>query len=149
MDKTAPLIPGKSAAGIRIGSSIERVLQDQGTHFLAEEVQHPFFPRTVPLMRYRSAMVDLWIKAGIINQIMVHDGYAGKLLESIGLGSTIADIEAHIGPCEEDEEDNLVIQHLPGFCFVVEGLFSSLNDPAFRRAPIRQMYVFLIEASII
>lgn len=78
-------------------------------------------------MRYRSAMVDLWVEAGIVYQIMVHHGYAGKLLGSIGLGSTIADIETRIGPWGEDEEDNLVIQNLPGFCFAVEGYFCDLN----------------------
>ena len=53
-------------------------------------------------------MVDLWVKDGIVDQIMVHDSYRGKLMDKIGLGSTIADIERHIGAWEEDEEDNLV-----------------------------------------
>lgn len=79
-----------------------------------------------------------------MNQIMVHHGYEGKLLGRIGLGSIIADIEAQIGPWGEDEEDNLVIQNLPGFCFAVEGYFSDLNDPALLQAPIKEMYVFMV-----
>jgi hypothetical protein len=139
MNSTAPLIPGKSAAGIFIGSPIETVLKDQKVHFLAEEIRNP-------LIRYRSPMVDLWVKAGVITQIMVHDGYSGKLLGVIGLGSTITDIETHVGLWEEDEEDNLVIQNLPGFCFEVEGYFPDLEDPALLpallQAPIKEMYVF-------
>src|SRR5579883_3291451 len=142
MDSTAPIIPGKSAAGILIGSSIETILKEQDVDFLIEEVKNPFMTRTLPLMRYCSVMVDLWVKAGAICQIMVHDGYTGKLLETIGLGSTIADVETQIGPWGEDEEDNLIIQNLPGLCFTVEGYFSDLKDPAFRQATIKEIYVF-------
>lgn len=142
MDNTAPIIPGQSAAGIIIGSPIETILKDQRIHFRAEEVRNPCVVSAFPLVRYRSPMVDLWVRTGIIDQIMVHSGYAGKLRGIIGLGSTIADIETQIGLWGEDEEDNLVIQNLPGFCFTVEGSFSGLDDPALRHAKIEEMYVF-------
>ena len=73
-----------------------------------------------------------------MEQIMVHDGYRGKLMGKIGLGSTIADIERHIGAVEEDEEDNLVIRDFPGLFFEIEGYFPDLRkDSAFRHAPIK------------
>jgi len=141
MNIEAPIIPGESAAGIQLGSSIEEVFKEQNNHFISEEIVHPFvqFPT---ITRFRSAMVDLWVKNGIVNQIMVHVGYRGKLMGTIGLGSTIADVERHIGVVEEDEEDNLVIRDIPGVGFEIEGYFPDLMDPAFRYAPIKEIYVF-------
>jgi hypothetical protein len=103
----------------------------------------PSFPLN---KRYRSAMVDVWVIEGTVEQIMVHDGYRGKLMGKIGLGSTVADIERHIGAVEEDEEDNLVIRDFPGLFFEVEGYFSEYfpelqQDPAFRIAPIKEINV--------
>lgn len=89
-------------------------------------------------------MVDIWAIEGIVEQIMVHDGYRGKLMDKIGLGSTIADIERQIGAWEEDEEDNLVIRDLSGLFFRVEGYFPDLKDPAFRFAPIKEIYVVIL-----
>jgi hypothetical protein len=79
---------------------------------------------------------------GRVEQIMVHDGYRGKLMGKIGLGSTFADIERHIGAVEEDEEDNLVSRDCPGLVFEIEGYFPDLRkDPAFRFAPIKEICV--------
>ena len=142
MNIEAPIVPGESAAGIRVGSPIEEILKEQETHFTSEEIVNPFVPFPI-VTRYRSAMVDLWVKDGIVDQIMVHDGYRGKLMDNIGLGSTIADIERHIGAWEEDEEDNLVIRDCPGMCFEIEGYFPDLSkNPAFRHAPMKEICVF-------
>ncbi|HLQ28238.1 MAG TPA: hypothetical protein VK140_03260 [Ktedonobacteraceae bacterium] len=142
MNIEASIVPGESAAGIQLGSRIEEILKEQETHFLSEEIVHPLLPSPTTLRRYRSAMVDLWVREGIVDQIMVHDGYRGKLMDKIGLGSTIADIEMQIDAWEEDEEDNLVIRDLPGVGFEIEGYFPDLKDPAFRHAPIKDIYVF-------
>jgi len=142
MNTKAPIIHGESAAGIQLGSPIEEVLKEQRNHFISVEVVNPFFPEE-NITRYRSAMVDVWAKNGIVDQIMVHDGYRGKLKGIIGLGSTIADIERYIGSWEEDDEDNLVIRDLPGVGFEIEGYFPGLKDPAFRYAPIKEIFVFI------
>ena len=141
MNIEASIVPGESAAGIQLGSLIEEILKEQEPYFISEEVVNPvaLLPITT---RYHSAMVDLWVKDGSIYQIMVHNGYRGKLMNKIGLGSTIADIEMHIGVVEEDEEDNLVIRDIPGVGFEIEGYFPGLKDPAFRFAPIKEIYVF-------
>src|SRR5260221_11415623 len=79
---------------------------------------------------------------GRVEQIVVHDGYRGKLMGKIGLGSTIADIERYIGAVEEDEEDNLVIRDFPGLVFEIEGYFPDLRkDPTFRFAPLKDISV--------
>lgn len=137
----APIVPGESAAGIQLESLIEEVLNTHKNTFDSGEVVKPSFP-TLVKTRYRSAMVDMWVIEGRVKQIMVHDGYRGKLMEKIGLGSTIADIERDIGVVEEDEEDTLVIRECPGLFFEIEGYFPDLQkDPAFRHAPIKEIYV--------
>lgn len=140
MNIEAAIVPGESAAGIQLGCSIEEVLKKDKNSFSSGEVVNlsPSFPLNI---RYRSAMVDVWAVEGKVEQIMVHDGYRGKLMGKIGLRSTIADIERYIGTWEEDEEDNLVIQDFPGLFFEVEGYFPDLKDPAFRHAPIKEIYV--------
>jgi hypothetical protein len=143
MNLEAPIVPGESVAGIQLGSPIEEILKEQETHFISEEIVNPLVPSPTALWRYRSATVDLWVREGIVDQIMVCNGYRGKLMGKIGLGSTIADIEMQIGAWEEDEEDNLVIRDLPGLCFEIEGYFPDLRkNPAFRYAPIKEIYVF-------
>lgn len=142
MDIEAPIIPGQNAAGIQPGSPVEEIVARQEIDFQIEEINDPLAIRAVPLICYRSAMVDLWIEEGIIIQIMVHGAYRGKLKNVIGLGSTLADIEAHIGDWQEDEEDNFVIPGLPGLCFEVAGYFPNLEDPALRSAPIDRICVF-------
>ncbi len=145
MNIDAPIVPGESAAGIQLGSPIEELLNAQKNAFDSGEVVNlsPSFPLNI---RYRSAMVDVWAIKGRVEQIMVHDGYRGKLMGKIGLGSTVAGIERHIGAWEEDEEDNLVIRDCPGLFFRVEGYFPDYfpelqKDPAFRQAPIKEIYV--------
>ncbi len=140
MNIEAPIVPGESAAGIQLGSPIEEVLNEHKNAFSSGEVVNlsPSFPLNI---QYRSAMVDVWAIEGRVEQIMVHDGYRGKLMGKIGLGSTFADIERYIGAWEEDEEDNLVIRDCPGLFFRVEGYFPELKDPAFRDAPMKEIYV--------
>jgi hypothetical protein len=141
MNIEAPIVPGESAAGIQLGSPIEEVLNEHNNSFSSGEVVNlsPSFPLNI---RYRSAMVDIWAIEGRVEQVMVHDGYRGKLMGNIGLGSTIADIERYIGAVEEDEEDNLVIRDFPGLFFEIEGYFPDLRkDPAFRFAPIKEISV--------
>ncbi len=141
MNIEAPIVPGRSAAGIQLGSPIEEVLNEHKNSFDSGEVVKPTFPVRVTT-RYRSAMVDVGVIKGKVEQIMVHDGYRGKLMGKIGLGSTIADIERYIGAVEEDEEDNLVIRDFPGLVFEIEGYFPDLRkDPAFRFAPIKEISV--------
>lgn len=141
MNIDAPIVPGESAAGIQLGSPIEEVLNEHTNSFSSGEVVRPSFP-TLMKTRYRSAMVDVWAIGGKVAQIMVHDGYRGKLMGKIGLGSTIADIERHIGAVEEDEDDTLVIRDFPGLFFEIEGYFPDVQkDPTFRQAPIKEIYV--------
>ncbi len=142
IDITAPIIPGQSAAGIRVGTAIDEVVQRLELDFTVEQIINPYVTLDPPAYRYRSAMVDLWVREGMIDQVMLHDGYRGKLMGKIGLGSTIADIEEMVGLWEEDEEDNLIIRGVPGLCFEVEGDFPDFADPVFRAAQVKAIFVY-------
>jgi hypothetical protein len=137
----APIVPGISAAGIQLGSPIEDLLNEHKNSLDSGEVVNlsPSFPLNI---RYRSAMVDVWAIEGRVEQIMVHNGYRGKLMGKIGLASTFADIERHIGSWDEDEEDNLVIGGIPGVFFRVEGYFPDLKARHFA-LPLLKRYTSL------
>ena len=119
---------------------MERVLYENIGAFESEDVENPLGSDT--LIRYRSAIVDLWVENGVIVQIMVHGRFHGLIQGRIGLGSTLAEIEDNFGSCEEDEEDNLVINGLPGLCFEIDGSFADLKNRSARHAVIKEIYVF-------
>jgi hypothetical protein len=137
LNMEADIIPGTGAAGLRLGTAISAVLQDYGAVFSAD-VLYDALGRPSG-HRYRSSSVDLWSHDGTMAQIMVQGTYRGRLARVIGLGATIADVEAAIGPCAEDDEDNLIITTLPGVCLEISATYA---DPAWRHAPIVEIYVF-------
>jgi hypothetical protein len=139
LDLDAPIVPGISAAGILLGALLTAVLATNAGVFQADRaVDQDFQPGGI---WYRSPDVDFWAAAdsGEVLQIMVHGGYRGWVLDHIGLGSTVADIESTVGPCGEDDEDNLTIMGLPGLCFEIDG---RLAAPNWRHAPIIRFFVY-------
>ena len=108
IDVTAPIMPGRSAAGIALGS-------------LAAELPRPL--RKVPLSgleRFEYACVSVWVHQGSVHQVGVRQGYSGTLPEGIGIGSSIADVERLIGRAQEDDRDNVIVVGYPGWCFETE-----------------------------
>lgn len=108
-DLRAAIEPGKAAAGISIGDPILQLSQAGPTtkRELGGGVQlFDFGP------------VRVWVKGGVVDQIGVRGEYAGYVSgTAIGVGSTIQQVVNEIGPVMEDDEDNLVVAHLPGLCF--------------------------------
>jgi hypothetical protein len=137
LDWDADIVPGIEAAGLRLGASIATAVQTYAALFTAESLYDALKRPTG--LRYHSPNVDLWSHDGTIAQIMVYGNYRGRLAHAIGLGSTIADIETLIGPCIEDDEDNLIVTNLPGISFEIGATYA---DPDWRHAPIIEMYVF-------
>lgn len=108
IDLTAPIEPGKSAAGIALGEVVA-------------ELPRPL--RKIPLsgcelLEY--ARVSVWVRQGAVCQVCVSQGYSGTLPEGIGIGSSILDVERLIGKVEEDTYDNLVVIGYSGWCFETE-----------------------------
>lgn len=59
-----------------------------------------------------------WIdkSSNIIYQISVYDNLEGRFLGIIGIGSTLKDVEEHIGKWVQ-EFDTYTVPHYPGICF--------------------------------
>ncbi|HXS01853.1 MAG TPA: hypothetical protein VN724_14850 [Pyrinomonadaceae bacterium] len=127
IDPKAPIIPAMGAAGIAIGMKISDVTSVAPFEFKVED-------RADGVRVYRSEMVDLWVRGDSIFQIMVHGPYEGKLLARIGIGSSLKDVEEHIGPVSLDEEDNLIIEG-------VKGLSIEIN-PETNPSTIEELYIF-------
>ena len=107
VDIDLPIIPGRGAAGIEIGTPNSKVLMAAPGVFRPEPVVGSLFGETGTTVD-RSNRVDVWETNRIISQIVVHGNYRGKHLGKAGVGSTIAENEVSIGPCVEDIYDNLV-----------------------------------------
>jgi hypothetical protein len=137
VDLDAPIVPARSAAGISLGTPIQDVLRESHGMLSANLLLDALGRHTET--RYHSPSVDLWEAGGRVRQIMVHGEYRGRLLECIKVGSTTADVERLIGPSDEDEEDNLIIIGVPGVCFEIATTYA---NPAWREAPITEIYVF-------
>jgi hypothetical protein len=105
----AAIVPGKSAAGVFIGDNIEDILHHAKPFTITDLSQEK---------RYQFGSVSLWVnREGKIKQIGLYPGYRGKIANLIGIGSTISDVISSLGVVVEDEEDNLVIDGSPGWCF--------------------------------
>jgi hypothetical protein len=156
IDLDAPIVPGESAGGIAIGSRIEQVLNATGDclHLDSQVADRGrpvpdwlarYMPPSLFSTVYRSAAIDLWVKDGVVHQVGVHDGYRGKLLSAVGIGSTLLDIKAYIGAWTENDEDALVLVDFPGICFDIDAVLrgtleASITD--LRHTPISRIFVY-------
>jgi hypothetical protein len=110
-DLNAPIIPGKSAAGLSIGQEVVPTMV----------FSHPI--KTIALndqMKIISDCVTLWIKNNKITQIGVSGKYHGRINDVIGIGSSINEVQRVLGQVIEGEEDNLIVPNIPGWCFETE-----------------------------
>lgn len=119
LDLEAPILPGHSAAGYQIGTPIEALPKEELARFQRAALAARFGKSRG--FRYTAEQVSLWVDAeGSIEQIAVKAGYRGKLLGTVGLGMTIADLERLIGSVAVDGEDALSIFGLWGLCFELD-----------------------------
>ena len=130
----APIVPGKSAAGVSIGDNIEDILLQAKPFTITDLSQEK---------RYQFGSVSLWANnEGKIKQIGLYPGYRGKIAESIGVGSTISEIITSLGAVVEDEEDNLVVDGSPGWCFDSSGWQSLQSGVPDTSATVSEIYIF-------
>jgi len=136
-DLDAPILPGISAAGIKIGSEIKELL-DQARPMITED-------RSAHML-YDFGSVKVWSSGGLISQIGVYAGYRGCLDNRICIGSSIADVEARCG-CQvsEDEEDNLIAIGRPGWCFETEAWVENHTLERNRSARVTAIFVHNLE----
>jgi hypothetical protein len=130
----APIVPGKSAAGVLVGRAISELLA-------TDDAQSITKPSSVE--KHDFGTVKAWAKDGEIIQVGVYSGYRGVLPTGIRVGSTISDVEESFGcSVQEDEEDNLVVPNSPGWCFETEEWKSPQTLSNNRNARIVSIYVF-------
>jgi hypothetical protein len=134
IDNDAPIVPGKSAAGIFVGGLVSELLATDPTRSttkLSDSEAHDL------------GAIKVWANDGIITQIGVYSGYRGVLEPGVRIGSTIADVEEHFRcSVEEDEEDNLVVPNSPGWSFEAEQWATPQTVSKNRHAKIISIYVF-------
>jgi hypothetical protein len=108
LDLTAPILPGHSAAGIRLGQPIAEVLLHAPV-----PVTEKLFALTV----YRFGAVWVWVQNDLVHQVGVFEGYVGTLPSGVGLGTSMAEVQRRMGRIVEDWDDALVVEGSDGWCF--------------------------------
>ena len=132
-DLNAPIIPGESAAGVRVGQPIEDILarvSPDATVEIHSGTKFEFGP------------VHLWVEDGKVSQVGVYAGYRGSLSQGIGIGSTLGGIQSALGPVVEDEDDNLIVGGMPGWCFETEEWVAGRQPEQNPDARVSEIYVF-------
>lgn len=109
LDLRAPIVPGKSAAGVMLGQS-------------AQEIR--VTPKAVSTLDGGEFLefdsVFLWVVDGLVDRICVSGVYGGLIGDTVGIGSTLQQAQDSLGPVIEDESDNLVVVGLPGLSLETE-----------------------------
>ena len=132
-DIKAPIEPGQSAAGIRIGTSAREILSH------GEPQQTDRFRETDKLV---FPFVTLWVRDGRVQQVAVRAPYEGRIGDQIGIGSTVKDIESTLGKVVQDKEDNLTVTGSPGWCFEADQWSPGGGGGRNRQARISEIFIF-------
>ena len=146
LDLAAPILPGEGAAGLHVGTRITDLPAELLARFSVHRRVNPCVPNAV-VTTYRAEGITLFVENRVIDQIAVYGPYHGTLRGprgSIGVGSTVAEVEQRVGPVVEDDEDNLSIEGVTGLCFEVVGAFDrfiSADDPILRPLPLKTIFV--------
>ncbi len=146
LDLAAPILPGEGIAGLLVGARLTDLPSELLARFTIQRHVSPCVPNAVQTT-YRAGDVTLYVENRVINQIAVTGAYHGTLRGphgSIGLGSTVAEVEQRIGPIVYDDADNLSIAGLSGLCFEVAGSFEHFvpaDDPILRPLPLKTIFV--------
>ena len=107
LNLNAQIIPGHSAAGIRLGQPMVDVLH----HTSAQEVE--VLP---PLTVYRFGAVTVWARDGLVDQIGVFASYTGTLPTGV-VGMPLVEVQRRMGPVVEEWDDTLMVEGSDGWCF--------------------------------
>lgn len=117
-DLNAELVPDKAGAGVTLGQSIASVL---------DMAQPEAVESRVGCRVLKFGSVWLFEKENVISQICVFAGYTGKIAGSVGIASTMVEVEASFGLVNEDESDCFENAATPDWCFGVENDVSAAN----------------------
>jgi len=133
MNLTDPIIPGASAAGVRIGDAIQQILAGHPSSTV---------DRFAETEKYSFDGITLWVRNGRVKQIGVTSPYTGKVLEKVGIGSTIREVETMLGKITQDKHDSLIVSGHTGWCFETERWRSGQNVRQNPHAKLTEILVF-------
>lgn len=71
-------------------------------------------------IKFEFGAMNLWVEDGKVLQVGVYAGYRGSLVQGISIGSALREIQLALGPVAEDEDDNLIVEGMHGWCFETE-----------------------------
>ncbi len=92
------------------------------------------------VIRHRSAALELWESGGSITRIILREGYRGLIEETIGIGSTLAELEENAGMLEMDEDETITLPDIPGISFTIDTAGTDQENPG--EAPITAIAIF-------
>lgn len=107
LDLNAPILPGYSAAGIRLGQPVAEVLLQSPA---------PVVETLPTLTLYRFGAVSVWARDGLVDQVGVFAGYIGTLLSGVCLGMPLVEVQRRMGPVVEEWDDTLMVAGSDGWC---------------------------------
>jgi len=130
-DLSAPIVPGKSAAGFVLGSRIEDF-----------SIRPNWIENRSQCLVHAFTSLKVWSENGLITQIGVYEGDLGTLDHHIRIGSTIAQVESWCR-CQvvENDEDNLIAQGHTGWCFETTEWIGNRSVEENRNASIVAIFV--------
>lgn len=115
IDLNAPIVPGKSAAGVVLGTNISKVIDDHRFSFSASNLDSK-----TGEMKYTSNNIVLWTQSEKICQIMVRENYQGLVNGVMGVGTSLNLVRSQLGDTDLDEYDNLVIKGIAGLSIEID-----------------------------
>ncbi|MDA2920839.1 hypothetical protein MYX76_15345 [Desulfobacterota bacterium AH_259_B03_O07] len=130
----APIIPGKTAAGINIGSSEKTVLAALPEPKSVEELYEG----------YKLIFDSIWvvIEKERVTFIGVSKGYKGRLPSGMGIGSKIRDVIKCYGDIEVGEQGSLRVVGAKDWGFdTEEWVQESKEIPKIIAAPLTKIFV--------
>ena len=133
-DLSAPIIPGKSAAGIELGQAIDEVIKFNQPNEITIHGDST---------KYNFNQVVFWANNGRVFQIGVKLGYQGSIQGKVGVGTTIHDVQLTFGEVSEDGEDNFIVSNFLGWCFETEVWQNGQEISKNLNSRITEIFVFV------
>ena len=93
--RKAPILPNKSAAGVKLGANTKAVREIWGEPLRTEQIRADH-------LRWEYDCVWFWFEAGRVDQIGVNRFYEGKTKENLGIGSRREEVERVYGMLDWD-----------------------------------------------